>query len=386
MDAVSLWSLAEKCLNRLRDIQQYRDEDIPYIYNDLLNHCSVFVKGNENISRSRQETERTAITVMCVMLTSLMNAVEKGNEYEDFDNKAICVSIDRLLQDHPYYTMLMNAFFRRRTGNDGKKVVIAPSDPMDNSAILESMDDKAKQDMEAMKTRVLELTKGLKVYFKEKWNAWVSVWDEICKNTEFMQLLSSVDPKLSQVTHVFIEHINNLNEVNLRQVYTETFRDCKQLKYFDFNANGLRTLDEKSFMNVNNLSLIHSISGTITTIYASCFNNGFTSADPINLLIDGNVSFLGNRAFQGIGTPNLSIQIGTEDNPTKITYYGDQGNRAFRNADNKITSLIMYIDDSVINNSLYSSNNDYENLKLALFDTTNLEHLTVFKINDVDII
>ena len=198
--------------------------------------------------------------------------------------------------------------------------------------------------------------------------------------------LASVDHKLSQVTHVFIEHINNLNEVNLRQVYTETFRDCKQLKYFDFNANGLRTLDEKSFMNVNNLSLIHSISGTITTIYASCFNNGFTSADPINLLIDGNVSFLGNRAFQGIGTPNLSIQIGTEDNPTKITYYGDSGNRAFRNAENKITSLIMYIDDSVINNDLYSSNNDYANLKLALFDTTNLEHLTVFKINDVDII
>lgn len=195
MDAVSLWYLAEKCLNRLRDIQQYRDEDIPYIYNDLLNHCSVFVKGNENISRSRQETERTAITVMCVMLTSLMNAVEKGHEYEDFDNKAMCVAIDRLLQDHPYYTMLMNAFFRRKTGNDGKKVVITQSDPMVNSAILESMDDKAKQEMETMKARVLDITKGLKVYFKDKWNAWVSVWDEICKNTEFMQLLSSVDPK-----------------------------------------------------------------------------------------------------------------------------------------------------------------------------------------------
>ena len=195
MDAVSLWYLAEKCLNRLRDIQQYRDEDIPYIYNDLLNHCCIFVKGNKNISRSRQETERTAITVMCVMLTSLMNAVEKGHEYEDFDNKAMCVAIDRLLQDHPYYTMLMNAFFKRGTGNDGKIVVITPSDPMKKSAILESMDNKAKQDMEAMKTRVLELTKGLKVYFKDNWNAWVSVWNEICKNTEFMQLLSSVDPK-----------------------------------------------------------------------------------------------------------------------------------------------------------------------------------------------
>jgi len=194
MDAVSLWYLAEKCLNRLRDIQQYRDEDIPYIYNYLLNHCSVFVKGNENISRSCKEAEQTAITVMCVMLTSLMNAVEIGHEYEDFDNKAMCVAIDRLLQDYPYYTMLMDAFFRRKTGNDGKKVIIAPSDPMSDTSILESMDEKAKQDMETMKKRVLELTQGLKVYFKDKWKVWVYIWDDICKRTEFMQLLSSVNP------------------------------------------------------------------------------------------------------------------------------------------------------------------------------------------------
>ena len=194
MDAVSLWYLVEQCLNRLRDIQQYRDEDIPYIYNDLLNHCSVFVKGNENISRSRKETERTAITVMCVMLTSLMNAVEKEHEYEDFDNKAMCVAIDRLLQNHPYYAMLMDAFFSRDIGNDGKKVVIKPADPMSDASILESMDEKAKQDMESMKNRVLELTQGLKVYFKNNWDTWVSIWNEICKNTDYMQLLFSVNP------------------------------------------------------------------------------------------------------------------------------------------------------------------------------------------------
>ena len=195
MDAVSLWYLAEKCLNRLRDIQRYRDEEIPYIYNDLISECSVFSKGKGVINRSPEAAERSAVVVMCVMLTSLMNAVEKGHEYEDFDNKAMCVAIDRLLQNHPYYTMLMNVFFNRDTGNDGNKVVITPSDPMENSAILGSMDEIAKQDMEAMKTRVLELTQKLKVYFKDKWNAWVSIWDEICKNTELMQLLSSVDPK-----------------------------------------------------------------------------------------------------------------------------------------------------------------------------------------------
>lgn len=195
MDAVSLWYLAEKCLNRLRDIQQYRDEEIPYIYNDLISECSVFSKGKGVINRSPEAAERSAVVVMCVMLTSLMNAVEKGHETEDFDNKTMCVAIDRLLYTNLYYAKLMRVFFGRKTGNDGKKVVISPSDPMDNSVILECMDDEAKQDIEAMKTRVMELTKDLKVYFKEKWSAWVSVWDEICKITEFMQLLSALDPK-----------------------------------------------------------------------------------------------------------------------------------------------------------------------------------------------
>lgn len=86
----------------------------------------------------------------------------------------MCVAIDRLLQNHPYYAMLMDAFFSRDIGNDGKKVVIKPADPMSDALILESMDEKAKQDMESMKNRVLELTQGLKVYFKNNWDTWVS--------------------------------------------------------------------------------------------------------------------------------------------------------------------------------------------------------------------
>ena len=78
MDAVSLWFYAESYLQRLRNLQQYRDEDIPYIYNELIERCRVFVRGTESIDRTLDEAEHSAITVMCVMLTSLMNAVEKG--------------------------------------------------------------------------------------------------------------------------------------------------------------------------------------------------------------------------------------------------------------------------------------------------------------------
>ena len=163
MDAITLWLLAEKCLQRLRDIQQYRDEDIPYIYNELMTLCADFQKDGKIIERNTEKAEHSAVTVMCVMLTSLMNAVEKGHETEDFDNKPMCVAIDRLLQGNTYYAMLMNAFFSRKTGNDGKKVVIAPCDPMATASALESMDETAKQEMEDMKRRVLEITNGLRV-------------------------------------------------------------------------------------------------------------------------------------------------------------------------------------------------------------------------------
>ena len=229
MDAVTLWLLSEKCLQRLREIKQYRDEDIPYIYNELMTLCATFHKGDETIKRSQEEAERSAVTVMCVMLTSLMNAVEKGHETEDFDNKAMCVAIDRLLQRKTYYAMLMNAFFSRKTGNDGKKVVIAPCDPMAAASILESMDEAAKQEMEDMKRSVLDITNGLRVYFKQNWDAWTSIWNDICMDVELMQLLSTKDPSkndwglnekmICNVIGMFLEafdyknHVSKVNDV-----------------------------------------------------------------------------------------------------------------------------------------------------------------------------
>ena len=124
IDSISIWFLAQKCLDRLRDIKRYRDEEIPYIYNDLIKECGVLLEGEERNLRHPDYAERTAITVMCIMLTSLMNAVEKGHEDEDFDNKAMCVAIDRLLHDSKYYAFLMDTFFSRNIGNDGKKIII----------------------------------------------------------------------------------------------------------------------------------------------------------------------------------------------------------------------------------------------------------------------
>ncbi len=195
MDAVSLWYHAERYLQRLRNLQQYRDEEIPYIYNDLFTQCSIFAKGTEEISRNKDEAQRTAITIMCVILTSLMNAVEKGYENEDFNNKPMCVAIVRLLQENRYYTMLMNAFFGRKTGNDGKKVVITPSDPMLEKTISEDMDDEAKQDIEQVVETVVSRTQRLKVLFNEYWDAWKPLWYDICSDSEMILIINNKEPR-----------------------------------------------------------------------------------------------------------------------------------------------------------------------------------------------
>ena len=155
----------------------------------------VLLEGEERNLRHPDYAERTAITVMCIMLTSLMNAVEKGHEDEDFDNKAMCVAIDRLLHDSKYYAFLMDAFFSRKIGNDGMKIIITPSDPMKEEYIRNSMDETAKQETDSVKNKVIGFTQGLKAIFKKDWSSWESVWSDICLDEELTQILSKQNPR-----------------------------------------------------------------------------------------------------------------------------------------------------------------------------------------------
>ena len=194
IDAITLWFYAEKCLARLREIQKYRDEEIPFIFRDMIKDCGAVERNGEKIDRHPDKAERSAVTIMCIILTSLMNAVEEGHEDEDFDNKAMCVAIDRLLHHNSYYQFLMETFFSRKIGNDGKKIVIKPCDPMNEASILMNMDKAAKEEMETMKKKVLKITNGLRVIFKNDWYAWESVWDDICLDSDLFLLLKTKNP------------------------------------------------------------------------------------------------------------------------------------------------------------------------------------------------
>lgn len=138
-DAISLWACSEQCLNRLKQVSQYRETEIDYILRELLQECDVM----------------TTVTVMCVVLIRLMNAVEKGHEDETFSNEPICTAIMSILMNSraykPIYDGINNLFFERKIGFDDNPVVIQPSDPMHETLIGDDFVKGEKEQSSKMK-------------------------------------------------------------------------------------------------------------------------------------------------------------------------------------------------------------------------------------------
>jgi hypothetical protein len=196
MDGITLWYLAERQIVRLRLEKSFREQEISPIYNELLDDCKVFsIKGKANVERSDNQARRSATTIMCIVLTMLMNAVEKGHEEEPFDNEPMCMAIMDVLSKDQYFQRLMALFFERKTGYDGQKVVIAPKDPMSDDSSLDDMDETAQAEMKAMVATIMKRTQGLQPLFKEHWGKWTAIWNDICLDTELMGMLKEINPR-----------------------------------------------------------------------------------------------------------------------------------------------------------------------------------------------
>lgn len=184
-DAISLWACSEQCLNRLRQVARYRDTEIDYIMRDLL----------------RETDPTTAVTVMCIVLTRLMNAVEKGHEDEDFANMPMCTAIYvALAKDYkPLAQHLFSEFRGRKTGFDGKPVVIQPSDPMLGNLTLDDMAEEDRGKLETIKKKVIDITRPLQTFWGEDaFGRWEQVWQDICLDTRLFVLLCRKEPRGTQ--------------------------------------------------------------------------------------------------------------------------------------------------------------------------------------------
>jgi hypothetical protein len=176
VDAISLWFNAEQVLQRLRSAIGFRDTEMDFLHAEM---------AGENDGK-------TLTTLMFVVFIRLANAAENG--HATTANDSICMAILRLYGNDALFLKLKEAFFRYMIGNDGKKVVIAPSDPMTQISSLDDMDHVAKEEMKAYVQKVIDLTQPLRVYLKERWEGWHALWTNICMDAELLHLLKETNP------------------------------------------------------------------------------------------------------------------------------------------------------------------------------------------------
>lgn len=246
MDAISLWYNANEVLQQLRVETDFRDEQIVYIHSEM----------------ARNDNGPCLTSIMAIVTTCLMNATEEGHEEENIPNDAICIAIRRLYEKDRLFEALIAEFFRRKIGNDGKRVVITPSDPMTQNISLDDMDDVAKREVESYKGKVLDLTKGLKVYFTD-WDCWQELWTQICMDAELVNLLKRIDPRRNEW------ELNQKMICNVIGIYIEVFEmrtpintiknalSTKQLSSYISNHRGFDTSDtainQEQYTKIKNL-------------------------------------------------------------------------------------------------------------------------------------
>ena len=189
-DAQTLWHAAEQQIVRLRGELAFREQEIAPIYNELIADCGKF----DESPRSKEQAQHSATTIMCIMLTMLMNAVEEGHEDETFDNEPMCMAVMDIFSHDAYFCNLMNVFFKRNKGYDGQKVIIAPSDPMLKKTLFEGMDEVAQEEIQQMVNDIIGHTQGLQALLKEYWANWEPLWHDILADTEMMLLMKKREP------------------------------------------------------------------------------------------------------------------------------------------------------------------------------------------------
>jgi hypothetical protein len=182
MDAISVWYNAEMVLMNLRACIEYRDEELNFIHSEI----------------ERGQKVELISAIMAVVLTRMMNATEEGHEEEDIPNDVVCNAILKKHYGDMFFERIMNVFFKRNIGNDGKKVVITPSDPMTQNISLDDMEDVAKEEILAYVDKVLNRTQSLQTHLKNKWEGWETLWRSICMDAELLNLLKETNPNRNE--------------------------------------------------------------------------------------------------------------------------------------------------------------------------------------------
>ncbi len=197
LDVTTLWYQAKKVLKTLqKEEKDRRCVLIPFIYLELLEDFkNIRLDNGTTITRTAILAEQSAVTVMCVVLTELLNVVQPGHKIEEYDNFPICVAIINIIRNHPHTQFLMDKFFKKEKDDTGKDIIITPYDPLTLDYDTEVEEELVTDEVEIMIEVLHKLTKGLEEPFGKKYEEWIGFCREVCMFQEFLDLLKKEEPK-----------------------------------------------------------------------------------------------------------------------------------------------------------------------------------------------
>ena len=185
------------------------------------------------------------------------------------------------------------------------------------------------------------------------------------------------DIALINITHVFFEE-----NTTIREIKDRTFTKCTNLKFFDFNANGLLYIDQRVFFGVNNLRDSFQICGTILYLGEQAFVGALASSEDEEkvLLIGNNIEHISSRCFRQntkLANNTVILQLGTAENKlTNLNLLLSNEVAAFNSLDNKVKSITIYVensssyDESYVRSLLFGQDSDDLRNKFNKLDNT----------------
>lgn len=180
IDPVTIWHASQNVIDQLRKDQLDRAEMVEYIIDGM----------HESFESN------SVVVTMCVVFTRLANATEMGKEDEKHPNDPICVAIYRYYINDALFQGLLQKLRSKKIDNYGRKVELTPHDPLTHQSTLEDVSSIVRSEMDNMFERVISNTQKLEVLLSgDNWDRWIAIWDIICHDTEFLELLKKVTPR-----------------------------------------------------------------------------------------------------------------------------------------------------------------------------------------------
>lgn len=195
ISVMDIWQTSTQCIEKLYQAGGNKIDEIPFIYTSLIKECSIIKQGRNTINRTRAEAEASAQLIMTVTATRSLNYIEPGHEQDpESENDGILKTIMDEIGDNAF-NRYVNLFFAKKRNVYGEKIVIEPHNPLADTDDTDSPALQKEARQEAILTKVLTNTQGLKKLLnKPDYDDLTQCFETICSDDSLLSRFEMIKP------------------------------------------------------------------------------------------------------------------------------------------------------------------------------------------------